>query len=242
MLPALICLALCSLSAPAEDEKWHTKPLTYETLGADVNNYYRVVGLPKDCICQFMAGQPAYSDHGHDFFYVSGHPKMFVEIEYSDDGQTIRRFRFIEKSPSTLTENKYGGWQIKDVRQRANEFKTGISILQLDTAKDPFAMPFATMAFTSKTWRSDLQHRIWFLFDIVHDYPIIGMNHSALIAILGTADYIPNVPPDANSDFDYVDKYTLSGGCLGIYSDLEIAYRDDKAVAFRVGSPKKTQK
>ena len=62
------------------------------------------------------------------------------------------------------------------------------------------------------------------LFDIAHDYPIIGMNHSEVIAVLGTADHIPNVPKDAHSKFDYVDKYVLSQGCVGIYSVLEIAY------------------
>jgi hypothetical protein len=240
-LLTLLCLALCSLPAPANDEKWQTKSLSFETLGSDVNNYYHVVGLPKNCICQFMAAQPAYSEQGHDFFYVSGHPKMFIEVEYADDGQTIQRFRFIDKSPNHLSEKRFGGWQTKNVRQQASDFMDGISIVKLDMARDPFAMPFASMPFTPQSWKTDAQHRPWFLFDIAHDYPVIGMNHSQLVAILGTADYIPKASSDVHSSFNYVDRYVLSYGCLGVYSVLEIAYVGDRAVALRVVGPEKNQ-
>jgi len=223
LLPVLICTASCSLLTPADREEWHTKPLTYETLGTDVNNCYYVVGLPKNCICQFMASQPAYSENGHDFFYVSGHPKMFIEIEYSDDGRTIRRFRFIEKLATTLKEDRFGGWQTKNLRQHWSDFTTGISIVKLDWTRDPFKVPFATLAFTSKAWKSDKEHRSWFLFDIAHDYPLIGMSHSEIIAVLGPADYVPNAQSKAHSEFDYGEKYILSRGCLGIYAFLEIA-------------------
>ncbi|MDR3617181.1 MAG: hypothetical protein P4L53_26740 [Candidatus Obscuribacterales bacterium] len=237
----LICTASCPLPAPADDEKWHTSPLTYKTLGTDVNNCYYVVGLPKNCICQFMASQPAYSEHDHDFFYVSGHPKMLIEVEYSDDGQTICRFRFIEKLATMLNENKFGGWQTKNIRQHASDFTTGISIVKRDMTKDSFKVPFASMAFTTKNWESNRRHRSWFLFDIAHDYPLIGMKHSEIMAVLGPADYVPNVQSNAHSEFDYVDKYVLSQGCVGIYSVLEIAYRNNRAVAFRVGSPEKNK-
>ena len=83
-VPALFCLAFSVLPVHAEIETtWHTKPIAYKTLGPDVNNFYRMVGLPKNCICQFMSSQPAYSEGGHDFFGVSGHPHIFMEVEFS---------------------------------------------------------------------------------------------------------------------------------------------------------------
>ena len=109
--------------------------------------------------------------------------------------------------------------------------------MQLSTAEDRFVMPFMTMPFSLKNWNSDPLHRSWFLFDIAHDYSIIGMNHSELVAILGEAVNIPNVVPETDSNFDCVDWYSLSGGCSGTYGFLEIGYKDGKAVGFRVGSP-----
>jgi hypothetical protein len=220
--------------ADADEEKWRTKPLTYKTLGADVNNFYRVVGLPKNCICQFMSGQPAYSKNGHDFFYVSGHPKMFIEVEYSDEGQNIRRFRFIEKLSDTVRKDKFGGWQTENVRQHASDFTTGLSIVQLDNTRDPFEMPFASEPFSAKTWRSDEQHRPWFLFDIAHDYPLIGMRHDQVITILGAADDMSGARSDAHTEFDHVDKYVLRRSNEGISSIFKIAYKNEKVVAFGV--------
>ena len=84
---ALTCFSFCHLRSQAAISDWHTKQAANATLGAEVNDYYRVVGMPKSCICHFMSNQPAYSKEGHDLFYVSGHPKLLIEVEYSDDGQ-----------------------------------------------------------------------------------------------------------------------------------------------------------
>jgi hypothetical protein len=237
-----LCLALSTVPAIAEDTPWHTQPISYVTLGSEVNSFYHVVGLPKDCICQFMSKQPAYSANGHDFFHISGHPDIFMELEFSDDGLSIRRFRFIEKSANSLSENKFGGWQTENVRRSPNDFTTGVSIVQLSRTQDPFVMPFASMPFSFETWNNDQQRRRWLLFDIAHNHPIVGMLRSELVAVLGSADSVPNLELDANSKFEYFDKYILSYGCLGVYSVLEIAYKDDQAVAFRVSDTEPPQR
>jgi hypothetical protein len=230
---ALTCLALCS-SSQSELLDWQKQKGRYETLGADVNNYYRVVGLPRTCICQFMAGQPAYSEGVHDFFYVSGHPKLFIEVGYSDDGQNIRRFRFIEKSnPNT---NKYGGWQTKNVRHNRSDFTTGISIVQLATASDHFKMPFESNAFTPSEWKAGKQRRVSLLFDIAHDYSLVGMRRAEVIDILGAPDYLGSAPKEKHLEFDFVDRYVMGHGCTGIYSVFEVAYEGGKVKAFRISS------
>lgn len=236
-LNALCLLVIYSLPALGAEEEWHKTVIKYESLGADVNNYLRLVGLPKDHICQFMSSQPAYRERSHDFIYVSGHPSIKIEIEYSKSGQTIQRFRFIEKTKEGYDENKFGGWQIKNVREHPGDFTTSISICELSSQKDNFEIPFATMPFTPERWKTDPQHRGWFLFDIVHDHPVIGMTQPEIIKILGRSDYSPVELADKNYDFDLVDRYVLSQGCTGVYSYLEIGYKDDKVAAYRVGPP-----
>lgn len=234
VVAALIVMAPFSLPCQATGMNWHTESYSLKTLGADVNNYYRVVGLPRNLICQFMSGQPAYNEHGHDFFYTAGHPQTFIEVEYSDDAKTIRRFRFMKKWTDSSMELEYGGWQTKDVRENASDFKTGVSIVSLSLDQDPFAMPFASMHFVPENWKKFKPNRGGCLFDIAHNYPIIGMTRAELIDILGVADDFPKTAADPTLKFDFTDKYALFEGLSGGNWVLEIAYKDNKAVAFRL--------
>lgn len=227
-------LALGSPDGAAQTAGWHTNRVSYDTLGSEVNNSYYVVGLPKKCIRYLMQPKPAYSKDGHDFFYASARPNILMEIEYSDDGQTSRQFRFVDKTHGSISTNEFGGWQTQNARESPSEFMTGLEIVKQDMARDKSMSPFGGMPFEPDLWKTDELHRPFLLFDLTHGYPVLGMSHTNMINLLGKPDYDPERPEKVIPGFDYVDKYVLSSGCIGVYSVLDIGYRFNRVVAYRV--------
>jgi hypothetical protein len=206
-----------------EDEKAsQTSNLSMITLPTDFNRYHHFVGTFRKKI--FVNGGEINRSASLYIPFGKGPygDKSGIEIEFNNDkDHTIARFRFVENVGAKFVIGKYSSWQTTDFGSPHGFDRSGDDLDQLTF--------YSREKFYRTKWLKDVGGRWKQVWDLLHTTPIIGLNRSEVLNLLG-----PESPPQQR--LNGIGYYRLADRTDHLSAPLkflELKYDNDRVVAFK---------
>ena len=204
-----------------ENNPWHTTNLVMSTVATDFNSYHHFVGMPRKRVPVSVLSS---NDGTSLYIPLSPGPykdKSVLEVQFnSDKEETVRRFRFLEKSGTKYVTGQFSSWQMKDFGPPHG----------IDRSADMDKLTFYSReCFDQKKWVEGLLFRGRQVWDLVHSNPLIGMNRTAIKNLLGPQTLL-------NQKSENIEYYQLgepSDNLSAALPFLELKYENNRVAAFR---------
>ncbi len=216
---------------------WHKKNSTWADVASELNEYFGLVGMPVDTLCQ-IAGHPEDVPDCKDHSWCAGK----IVLLYSADGTRVAQLRANtpkDGDPSTA-------WEAKDYYPNIERYYPANHSIGLCGLETDLVRP--CQQFSPQDWKTKPELRQFILFDLVHRYPLIGMSHEDIQDLLGKANRFQTNRPSSSCSTDEVTRpdhrdpltndcvwYSVqSGSDNSTY--FELAFENDVLVAYRLAS------
>lgn len=208
--------------------KWFWKNPDSKNIAKDFNEACLVVGAPTQHLCQIF-GHPEKQGN----IWKAGP----FEMEYTPDGKKVQKFRMV---PEGRMVSNTTDWETSDLRQIEGSCTSSMEVhLRAEETDAVLVKPL--MKFDRARW-DKVWNRDFMLFDITHNFQLVGKTRSAIREYLGEP-YLSETknPPEyrerrytkrfaAHKPFIKFDWYALRGTGCDWPSDpglhLEIVYKE----------------
>jgi WG containing repeat len=221
---------------------WILKNPTTEDISREFNAYHAFVGLPLKEVCQVTSTPETVPDTNEKLYRVGD----FMEIRATGKDGSVAAFRM-----QTRVKSKQNGKPIfskwEALNYRPVNYQKSSTVWQFfdDDMERYIVNPSCSKAFDQTNWAIEPHDRKHMLFDLVHEYRLIGRDSADMYSLLGEPKFIqsdktsgvhfakirkvnPSDPLTQNCVWYPIEE---SGGRTGF---LQIALKNDKVIAFRL--------
>lgn len=215
--------------------EWHTTNPSIENVALDINKSYALVGMPIECAHLLGFRTREVASH-------MGPGSPAVEILATPDKKKVEKLRVnfgaAKLSGYGVGKEECSNWE--DTNFYLDEKFVFVPNYDIQASEQESYFVLPGLPFTKDSWKENLDMRYRQLFDLTHKHQLIGKSRDEIRVLLGQPD--ENPPLDENdSRTNDCDSYRVRKGD-GRHGDLfQVAYTDNRAIAFRVANALSTQ-
>lgn len=215
--------------------EWRTTNPSIANVALDINKSYALVGMPiESAHCLGFRTREVASHMGPD--------SPAVEILATPDKSKVEKLRVhfgaAKLSGYGVGNDECSKWE--ETNFYLDEKFVFVPNYDIQASEQESYLVLPGLPFTKESWKESLNMRYRQLFDLTHKHQLIGKSRDEIRVLLGQPE--ENSPLDESDSLTKdCDSYPVRQGD-GRHGDLfQVAYKDNRAVAFRVGSALSTQ-
>lgn len=218
------------------DYGWNWQQPRNEDAAKDFNRHYHVVGAPVEILTNLVSAPTLKGD-----IWSSGN----FQFKYDETKTKVTQFRVLPNDKAI--DNPETAWEIKDYRVNEGSYSNYSDIYTMD-ANPMSAVIRPQRRFNREEWVGSWI-RPAMLFDLFHNYKIVGASRKDIRALLGPStfneqtldsgargEYLLSRTKDSapfnKFDWYYLDHPTCTGFNHSL--NLELIYNNDKVSAWRL--------